>query len=229
MRKSDIHIVIGYSNKLCSEGLELLINLENGFTVNGVVPNSDVLKRCFRDRNQIDILIIEMSAIHKQDLKFISELIPKIPRIKVFVVSSLPRINLTLKFIESGISAYISKTCSKQELINALSVVSRGEDYFSPELTRNMVAVNRSEAHSSEAHLTDREREVLSYLVKCESNGSIAKMLGVSENTIKTHRRNIKDKFGVTNLIGMVRFACRANLIDHGDDSFCSDCPYCGN
>jgi len=51
-------------------------------------------------------------------------------------------------------------------------------------------------------------------------------MLNLSENTVKTHRRNIHLKFGVSNLLGMVAHAYRSNLIDTENDEVCYGCPH---
>ena len=65
--------------------------------------------------------------------------------------------------------------------------------------------------------LTDREREVLELLVNgITSNRKLAKQLGVSENTIKFHVRNILDKLHLHNRAQVVSYAIRNRIVEPG-------------
>ena len=98
--------------------------------------------------------------------------------------------------------------------------------YICADISKSLLSGKRRIQEEENKLLTDREKEVLFLLVNNTSIKKIAHSLKISENTVKTHRRNIHSKFGVSNLIGLVRYACRSNLIDFGDDEYCMVCPY---
>ena len=61
--------------------------------------------------------------------------------------------------------------------------------------------------------LTVREVEILKLIADGYSNTKIGKFLGISHRTVDTHRTNIRNKIGVKNLAGMIRYALQANII----------------
>jgi len=62
--------------------------------------------------------------------------------------------------------------------------------------------------------LTGRETEVLKLIADGYSNTQIGKLLEISHRTVDTHRTNIRNKLGVNNLAGMIKYALKTKLID---------------
>lgn len=86
--------------------------------------------------------------------------------------------------------------------------------YFSSKLERLLEENAFLKKHSDVyATLSKREKEILSLMARDKTSGEIADQLFVSEDTIKTHRRNIKKKIGAQNYYDVVRFAQAFGLI----------------
>src|SRR5687767_11826347 len=64
--------------------------------------------------------------------------------------------------------------------------------------------------------LTPRQRETLQLIAEGYSTKEIAFALGVSVKTVETHRAQLKDRLGIYNVAGLVRFALRVGLISPG-------------
>jgi len=220
-------ILIGYSLKLFCDGLESMLNGFDEFNVVKSLPYNYDLIELLTLSNDIDILIIELNCPTKYDLSIIYKLVEVSPTIKIFLISHKPRTKISSKLIEMGIGAYVLKTCTKQDILMALYKIIDNKNFYCSEITRAILHENNHLENDPEIRLSEREKEILAMLINCKTNNQIATNLGLSENTIKTHRRNIHNKFGVKNLIGLVRYACRANLINFGQDDFCSACPHC--
>jgi DNA-binding NarL/FixJ family response regulator len=99
-----------------------------------------------------------------------------------------------------------------------LQRVAAGEPGLTPTLARKLLNEFARPTRSQEAHdpdaLTDREREVLELLVQgVTTNRKLARSLGVSENTVKFHVRNILDKLHLNNRAQVVSFALRYRLV----------------
>ena len=96
----------------------------------------------------------------------------------------------------------------------------RSEPALTPALARKLLQeFARPAAHESAPNvqdsLTDREREVLELMVEgVTANRKMAKRLGVSENTVKFHVRNILDKLRLNNRAQAVGYALRHNIVD---------------
>ncbi len=101
----------------------------------------------------------------------------------------------------------------------------RGEPALTPSLARKLLhefakPKKETERANDPDALTARELEVLEWMVKgVTSNRALAKRLGVSENTVKFHVRNILDKLHLHNRAQAVSFALRQGLVDPDKDS----------
>jgi len=218
-------VLIGYTNKLLADGLESIIDGSEDFSICGSIPINS-LTEYLNVNNPFEILLIELKYPNNGDLLFITQLKKDYPLIRIMLVTQLASIELSGKLIDSGIDAYILKSCSKSDLLSALVKIAEGKNFFCSELIKSKLPSNNNHKNHPEIILTQRETEILSCLVNGKQNGQIAKELNLSESTIKTHRKNIFTKFGANNLIGMIRYACRSRLLDYGPDGFCIGCPH---
>ena len=220
-------ILIGYTHKMVADGLEAVIDKTDDFTVKESIA-IEKLTELLVDRSNFKIIIVEVNYPNHGNLSFLTQIKARYPVIHIVLLSRSPSADLSKKLINSGIDAFLLKTGSKYDLINALYKAVNGKKYFSSDLIKTVLSENNCLQQPAEVNLTPREAEILALLVNCKTNIQIAKELGLSENTVKTHRRKILEKFGVNNIFGMIRYACRARLIDYGPDGFCTGCPhYC--
>lgn len=219
-------VVIGYTQRLFCDGLESLIDDTDDFSVRECV-SVEKLNEYLVTKNSFDILILELNYPNNENLSFISDLKTRHPLIRVMLLSQMPGLNLSSKLIDSGIESYLLKSCNRHDMFTALRKVVNGNNFYCSDIIKPILSKNDNHHNDNiEVTLTDREAEILSLLVNCKTNIQIANDLGISENTVKTHRKNIQAKFGVNNMIGMIRYACRARLIDYGPDGFCVGCPH---
>lgn len=218
-------IFIGYTTRLFGEGLGSIVRGFENFNLVDTVPIGKELFKNLSLTGSDEILILEINCPGKRDLDHIKELIKSFPLVKVLLLSMLPRKDIGIQLLDSGISGYLLKSCGEADLLSALNKIIDNKPYFCSDITQNLFTGKNKDQVNTDITLSDREKEVLSLLVNNHTNKQIALKLNLSENTVKTHRRNIHSKFGVSNLLGLVRYACRANLIDFGDDGYCPG-PY---
>jgi len=226
MKKEKYQIVIGYTVKLFADGLEAIIESFKQFTVTEMLSLGPRFIEQLKRINYPFILVIELKYPNIKDVEYIKRLLLKFPNIQILLISHLVQIPISSRLIESGIGAYLLKSCSKQDISTALNKLVEHQNYFCSDITKWLI--NNNHKPETKVNLTERETEILKMLANCNTNGQIASTLQLSENTVKTHRKNIQYKFGVKNLVGMIRFACRSKLLNFGSDDFCSACPYCG-
>jgi DNA-binding NarL/FixJ family response regulator len=142
------------------------------------------------------------------------------PEVKVVVLTASDEDANLFEAIKSGAQGYLLKNLESEDFFNLLDGVNRGEPALTPALARKLLqefarpAQTPAPSHDPDA-LTDREREVLELLVSgVTSNRKLAKQLGVSENTIKFHVRNILDKLHLHNRAQVVSYAIRNRIVD---------------
>ena len=120
--------------------------------------------------------------------------------------------------LRAGARGYLLKDAEDLDLLKAVKAVGRGGSYFSPAISKVLLEAYLGEAGAQEiddnlALLTDREREVLQLIAEGKTNKEIASRLGVSINTVETHRKHIMEKLDLHNTAEIVRFAIRKKVV----------------
>ncbi len=115
--------------------------------------------------------------------------------------------------IKSGADGYLLKSLTSEEFFALLAGVSRGEAAIPPSLAmkmlRDLVRPGTDEEPPAEEDLTKREEEVLRLLAGGLSNREIGASLGISENTVKYHTRNLLDRLHLQNRGQVIAYAAR--------------------
>ena len=114
---------------------------------------------------------------------------------------------------EADISGYVLKNIGKAELVDALCRIARGGIYFSEEVLKAMEKTDHRKKQYEDAHLTNREIEIVRLIEKEYNNKEIAEALFISERTVETHRKNIFRKTGTNSVIGLIKYAYEHKLI----------------
>jgi len=121
--------------------------------------------------------------------------------------------------IRAGARGYLTRSCTVEELRDAVSTVAAGDSLLSAALVSQLLdelvtLSGRRERRSAGAiALSHREREVLSLVAEGMNNRSIAESLFISENTVKNHIRNIHEKLGVHSRMEAVVRAVREGVL----------------
>lgn len=115
-----------------------------------------------------------------------------------------PERHLASAAIQAGASAYVARTAAAEQLAKAVWAAIDQERFVDP-------AVPRS---GSRGKLTRRQREILQLLADGGSTVAAAKELGLSEETVKTHTKNVLARLGARNRTHAVAIALRECLID---------------
>jgi len=126
--------------------------------------------------------------------------------------------------IKAGARGYLLKNLESGELRAMLDAVARGEAAITPDIAARILSelagggrsVGEAAASSDPDQLTERELEVLQLVVDGRRNKEIAAELGISENTVKYHLRNILDKLHARSRAEMVARAVRGGLVTDG-------------
>ena len=119
-----------------------------------------------------------------------------------------------LDAVAAGAAGYLLKTTPPAELRDTLERAAHGEPVFSPSLAALVLGEFRRLAKAAGGNpLTDREREVLTYVARGSSYGEIGREMGISPRTAENHVRNILGKLHLSRRADLVRYA-----VDHGLD-----------
>ncbi|MEX0904958.1 MAG: response regulator transcription factor [Balneolaceae bacterium] len=122
--------------------------------------------------------------------------------------ADLSHLNQSLK---AGVKGYLTKNTPAGELIEAISAVASGEQFFGSFISQLMadkyVDITQKKKPSPRVHITKREKEILNFILDGYTSPEIAKRLYISPRTVETHRSNLMNKLGVKNTAALVRLA----------------------
>ena len=149
------------------------------------------------------------------------ELRERDPDRKVVMLSVYDDEQYLFQALRVGASGYLLKSISSDELVRQLEFVHRGETAIDPGMAARAVdtaaRLQRDEFWpGARQGLTQRESEILSYVVNGLSNRGIATKLVIGDETVKTHLRSIYRKLGVSDRTGAVAPRCgKASTSEH--------------
>ena len=136
------------------------------------------------------------------------------PDIKILALSMSGEGDVINEMInDADISGYVLKNIVKQELIRAIEKIASGNVYFSEDVIEELKRTSMRRKQNEDAHLTDREIEIIRLIEKEYNNRQIAETLFISERTVETHRKNIFRKTNTNSVIGLVKYAYEHKLV----------------
>lgn len=167
---------------------------------------------------EIDLVLMDINMPEMNGIECTEKVKNEFPKIKILILSMLNEDEHIKKVLKAGASGYILKSSGKQELLDAINDVYNGKSFFSEQATQSIMLdlmgqkTKRSDPYSEIVPLTERELEVLEYIVKEFTNQEIAEKLFISVRTVDAHRRNLLEKVGARNTAGLVRYAVEKEL-----------------
>ena len=167
-----------------------------------------------------DVVLMDLTMPEMDGLEATKRIAAELPEVKVVILTASDEDSNLFDAIKSGAKGYLLKDLESAQFFSLLEGVERGEPALTPSVARKLLdEFARPKKPTKEEYdpdaLTDREREVLELMVQgTTSNRRLAKHLGVSENTVKFHVRNILDKLHLHNQAQVVAYALRTRLVD---------------
>ena len=188
-------------HEIVRDGLKKLIEGHPEIDVVAAVSNG---KECLDllDRLTPDVILMDISMPGISGIETTRLCCEKIPGIKIIMLTIYDDDHHVLKAIEAGASGYVIKNIRKEDLLRIIKKVFEGRSFLDPNVTGpvlEMIRRPKQQEKDSKADLiSGRELEILLALTKGSSNQEIAEKLFLSENTVKSHLKNIFKKLSVS-------------------------------
>lgn len=211
-----INILIADDHKMFREGLRELLNKEENLKIINDVGSGAEIRTVLKEGN-VEVILMDIDMGETNGIAMTSEIKKSHPSVSILALSMHGDKNYIVKMLEAGANGYMLKNAGKDEIIDAIHTVAKGDTYFSGQVSAKLLEhlTNPSKKHTrQDTQITDRETEILKLIAEEYSNPEIAEKLFISQRTVDTHRRNLLDKLGVKNTAGLVKYAIQKGILD---------------
>lgn len=174
-------------------------------------------------RHRPDVVLMDIRMPRLDGLEATRRIManPRGDEVRVIMLTTFDLDEYVYGALQAGACGFLLKDVTPEQLIAAVRLVMTGDALLAPSITRRLIERYASRDAPSGltkdlTALTDRELEVLRLMARGLDNQAIAKMLVVSEATVKTHVAHILGKLGVDNRVQAVVIAYESKLVRPG-------------
>ena len=215
---SVIKVLITDDHQIIIDGLKSLLEDKEQIEVIAEASNGkealDILNLL-----QVDVVLMDIDMPVMNGIEATKQIKAEYPETKVIILSMYKESGLIKTLIQIGADGYLLKNSDKDELVDAITRVASGQQYFSPDVTMSLL--NKTSEKQSQfqpdkrvSELTQREIEILKLITEGLSNKEIGDKLFISHRTVDSHRTNLMKKIGVNNIAGLIRFADKTGFVN---------------
>jgi DNA-binding NarL/FixJ family response regulator len=199
-------------------GLVALLGTAPDLEVVGQASNGEQALALARELRP-DVVLMDLSMPVLDGVETTRRLRTEQPDIRVVVLTSFTENARVAEALSAGAAGYLVKDCDPEDLIAGIRAAAGGETPLDPRVSRTPVpGVAPSPGPAAEV-LSNREAEVLTLVAQGLPNKQIARVLGISGNTVKVHLTSIYRSLGVTDRMTAALWA-RDHLPDVGPVTF---------
>ena len=201
-----IRLLIADDHMTVLAGLASIIGMQRDMIVVAEAADGRQAVDLWR-KHRPDVTLLDLRMPKLDGVGAIDEIRKENPSARIIILTTYGSDNEIYRAIKAGAKGYLLKDARREELLDCIRKVSRGETCIPQALVEKLAAGMSSET------LTGRELGVLTLLAHGKSNKEIGANLFISETTVKGHLRNIFTKLNVLSRTEAVTVASHRGLV----------------
>jgi DNA-binding NarL/FixJ family response regulator len=216
--KKPIRILLADDHTIVRQGLARLLEEQPDLKVVGEAINGQAV---IDEAVELvpDIIIMDIAMPLLNGIEAAKRVRRSLPDCKILILSMYSHEHYIHQLLETGISGYLLKDSSGQDIIRAIKAAMNNETFLSPTISQKVEDSHQApqKRHSREERyqsLSNREREVFQLIAEGFSTKQITETLCISMSTVKSHRAKIMEKLGLGSPVQLGRFAIKLGLVD---------------
>lgn len=216
-QESPIRIVVADAHPLFTLGVRALLSREPDFEVVGDADAGEETLELVEGRRP-HVLLLDLALSGLNGLEVLRRLVAMdVPTRTVIVTASIDRADMRTALMR-GAQGVLLKHMASDLLAKCIRQVVKGEYWIGRDCVGDLIDAMRNPSPTEEASaLSQRERDIVSAVIKGASNKDIAWQLGLGEQTVKNHLRRIFAKLGVANRVELAVLAMERQLADSSE------------
>lgn len=206
-----IRVLVVDDNPMMRFGLRGSLSTEPGIEVVGEAADGEEALALAREHSP-DVITMDYQMPGDSGVEVTAKIIAEHPDVRVILLSVFDSEEDIWKAVQAGVKGYLTKTAGDvDELIEAVHTVAKGGEYFPAAISRKL------EERRAQPDLTPRELEILKLLADGNSNKEMASILDISDETVKAHMSNLRDKLGAVDRTQAVVQAYKKGILRVSD------------
>ncbi|MBL8179892.1 MAG: response regulator transcription factor [Bryobacterales bacterium] len=210
-------ILLVDDHKIMRDGIKAILKTGNEFHVVGEAEDGAeavVLAKKLRPH----LVLIDINLPKLNGIEATGEIVRHCPESKVIILSMYDDENSVVSAIKGGARAFVLKRASDHDLLDALRTVARGGSYLSPQVSDRLLnRIKRGDQDDRRTvqatdGLSPRELQVLRLVAEGKTSKEIAVLLDLGLQTVRSYRKTMMKKLGVSNVAGLTQLALAAGL-----------------
>ncbi|TVQ37097.1 MAG: DNA-binding response regulator [Spirochaetaceae bacterium] len=215
-----LKVLVIHDYPLAYEGVRTVLTQMNDIEVVGEARDGpQALLRCSEDPP--DVAVVEIALLQDRGAAVIGQLIELCHDIRIVAIVEESTSYAIRRALLLSAQGFVARESPAAELAQAVRTVASGRHFITPCWTEQLVAMMRQlpddtrlAVDSGYDALSQREREVFGMLAAGMTNKEIAFALKIGRKTVEKHHLRILRKLGVTDTMGLVRYAARIGVVD---------------
>lgn len=197
-----------------SENLSELINFSSSFKCSKTFQRCEPVIKELKETDPPDIILIDLGLPDMSGIDGILKIKQIVPEVIILVLTVFEDPDSILQSISNGASGYLLKDSSLSDIVDSIETVVSGGAPINPKIAKKILDLFKSSKNYNNAYgLTNREKEVLTYLVDGLLKKQIADKMSITFHTVDKHLRSIYSKLQVPSRSMAVSKAIREKLL----------------
>ena len=192
-----IRILIADDHPVVRQGLSTLLIPRNGMKVIGEATNGNQAIELAQQLKP-DVIMMDMVMPEMSGAEATKQIMAEDPDTHILILTSFGQEENLIEALNAGALGCLLKDSQPDDLLQAIRTVLSGQMSIPKSLAAQLIN-QPPQANKTESLLTDRDQEIAALVAQGLSNKEIARELGVSANTIRSHISNILRKLKLTN------------------------------
>ena len=212
-----IRVVLADDHTVVRAGLKAVLGTAKDISVVGEAANGKEAIAVV-ERTNPDVVVMDLSMPELDGLGATKAILGKGNGVKVLVLTMHTEDEYLLPLLEAGAAGFLVKSVADRELVSAVRAIAHGDAYVSPTASRLLVkGLQRKDPAQAERErfesLTQRERDVLTYVAQGYSAPEIGEKLSISPKTVDTYKQRIQEKLGLSHRAEYVKLALKLGIL----------------
>jgi DNA-binding NarL/FixJ family response regulator len=201
-----LRILIVDDHPIVRAGLVTLLESESGFELAGGMDGGEEAL-AFLDRHPVDVVLLDIRMPKASGLDVLPSLLKRDPAPHVLILSSFDYEEDIYRAAKAGARGYLMKDSTRTQIVEAIRTVASGELHFPKGIAARILE------REGRSGLSPREKDVLHMIAKGLTNKEIARVLLISQFTVRTHVKHILQKLEASDRTEAISIAMQQGIL----------------